>query len=98
MLFEGVVKTPGESPFGIIKDVLAKITPQLSDGDIDLAFRLHRQGTKGRPILVTFTKQAVKEEVLRKNANRQKFPSLKQVWISEDVNATVKKPPEKWVS
>ena len=43
------------------------------------------------PILVSFVRIAVKEEILRNKKVINRIPTLKQVWISEDQNVMVRK-------
>ena len=44
-----------------------------------------------RPILESFVRIAVKEEILRNKKDINRISTLQQVWISEDQNVMVKK-------
>ena len=84
LIFEGIAEnqsTPLETLIGqIIYDTGVKTTPQ----DIDQAFRVGtKTKTKPRAVLVTFTKQSIRDKIYRARQTMKTNPACQYIWINE---------------
>ena len=90
-MIEGITETPNEKLVDIAVDILSHALPRIVPADLDIAYRLGCPEHGPRPILVSLVRLNVKEAILKNKTNLKKIKGLKQVWINEDMNPTVKK-------
>ena len=88
-LIEGVPQTQGENTLNIAMDVL--ICPNITPTNIDVVYRVGNPNVSTRPILVNFTTRSLKEQVMRNKVNLRGSQNMKNVWINEDFNQTIRK-------
>ena len=91
ILIEGVLQTQGENTLNIAMDVLTLICPNITPTNIDVVYRFDNPNVSNRPILVNFTTRSLKEQVMRNKVNLRGSQNMKNVWINEDFNQTIRK-------
>ena len=82
----------GENTLNIAMDVLTLICPNITPTNIDVVYRVGNPNVSNRPILVNFTTRSLKEQVMRNKVNLRGSQNMKNVWINEDFNQTIRKP------
>ena len=88
---DGVPQTQGENSLNIAMDVLTLICPNITPTNIDVVYRVGNPNVSNRPILVNFTTRSLKEQVVRNKVNLRGSQNMKNVWINEDFNQTIRK-------
>ena len=91
ILIEGVPQTQGENTLNFAMDVLTLICPNITPTNIDVVYRVGNLNVSNRPILVNFTTRSLKEQVMRNKVNLRGSQNMKNVWINEDFNQTIRK-------
>ena len=91
ILTEGVPQTQGENTLNIAMDVLTLICPNITPTNIDVVYRVGNPNVSNRPILVNFTTRSLKEQVMSNKVNLRGSQNMKNVWINEDFNQTIRK-------
>ena len=81
----------GENTLNIAKDVLTLICPNITPTNIDVVYRVGNPNVSNRHILVNFTTRSLKEQVMRNKVNLRGSQNMKNVWINEDFNQTIRK-------
>ena len=91
ILIEGVPQTQGENTLNIAMDVLTLICPNITPTNIDVVYRVGNPNVSNRPILLNFTTRSLKEQVMSNKINLRGSQNMKNVWINEDFNQTIRK-------